>query len=842
MAITQNTFTGNGSNLGPFTFTFKWLESTDVKVTVNGVLKTAGTHYNLQALNYTTKDGGQVLFTAGNAPAANTVIRIYRDTDDSALPATFFSGSAIRSQDLNDDFTQNLYSTQEVKARYLDRQSGEMEAVYVPATSTSVVTKGYMETNYGIIDEVGFTRWRQVATSGQTAFSGAGSYGNILSFVPTREQVYLNGALQQINVDYTTNTAGTTITFSPGLTAGDVVDVVCINNLVQNSTTNSDDLDFVQAGTGAVTRSVGSKLRDIVSVKDFGAVADCTGQGIGTDVIPAILAAVNYAVTLGPGTKVVLPPGRYRASTSAVLDLTGKSFIQLDFQGSITPDSTAMTVLTIQNGRFLELTASIEKGGIFNGFLDPNPYGPCNYSTTRDAAAAGGQEMFLIRGVSNYTVDLKASAYAGRVLRTDERTNVAHPPTIAIKGKIRTERTTDLSIARTAQSLWADGGTAAPNSGNWGSLDRLVSDFDYYGPVWSRLNDIDIGIIDAAYVGAGPTFYGCQVVTGHTWYVGDTDGGAGSRHIQFLSKDGIDCSFINVALMRFLNKGPGLWMENVFKAEFSADTLGTNFGDVCTLSNCNDIAASISAFGTGSRLLNITGALTNFLDISVTAPDATLSEDVVLIDSTVTQSIKLYPTITVRGAGKAAIKVNGSAQLQVINPVLSGIAGTSIFNISSAANNVNLFNGYVNTGSVTVFTGNIKPVCIYGTRGLDDQVLNHNIRTNSGGNTVGDGGAFQVGIASSGLQQYSPMAQVKGKLVNSAGTELQGNLALQIRPNGVAGQTLLDAFTASDTTTDGEMLAVILARIAGAYVAKRVKVGNINTGPGGVGRALYVDN
>ena len=114
MAITQNTFTGNGSNLGPFSFTFKWLESTDIKVTVAGVLKTAGTHYNLQSLNYATKTGGQVLFTAGNAPANNATIRVYRDTDDSALSATFFSGSAIRAQDLNDDFTQNLYVTQEV--------------------------------------------------------------------------------------------------------------------------------------------------------------------------------------------------------------------------------------------------------------------------------------------------------------------------------------------------------------------------------------------------------------------------------------------------------------------------------------------------------------------------------------------------------------------------------------------------------------------------------------------------------------------------------------------------------------------------------------------------------
>jgi hypothetical protein len=101
MAITQNTFNGDGSNLGPFSFTFKWLEPTDIKVTVSGVLKTAGTHYNLQSLNYATKSGGQVLFTAGNAPAVGTGnIVVYRQTDDSDLSATFNSGSAIRAQDL----------------------------------------------------------------------------------------------------------------------------------------------------------------------------------------------------------------------------------------------------------------------------------------------------------------------------------------------------------------------------------------------------------------------------------------------------------------------------------------------------------------------------------------------------------------------------------------------------------------------------------------------------------------------------------------------------------------------------------------------------------------------
>jgi hypothetical protein len=114
MATTQNTFTGNGSNLGPFSFTFKWLEPTDIKVSVAGVLKTVGTHYNLVGLNYSNKDGGQVAFLPGQAPANGAAIVIYRQTDDSSVSSVFYPGSAIRSQDLNDNFTQGLYVNQEV--------------------------------------------------------------------------------------------------------------------------------------------------------------------------------------------------------------------------------------------------------------------------------------------------------------------------------------------------------------------------------------------------------------------------------------------------------------------------------------------------------------------------------------------------------------------------------------------------------------------------------------------------------------------------------------------------------------------------------------------------------
>jgi hypothetical protein len=60
---------------------------------------------------YTLANATTVQFNT--APANGVAIRLYRQTDDENLAATFFPGSAIRAKDLNDNFTQNLYVTQE---------------------------------------------------------------------------------------------------------------------------------------------------------------------------------------------------------------------------------------------------------------------------------------------------------------------------------------------------------------------------------------------------------------------------------------------------------------------------------------------------------------------------------------------------------------------------------------------------------------------------------------------------------------------------------------------------------------------------------------------------------
>ncbi len=100
MATTQNTYTGNGSTTN-YSFTFEYLKQSDVKVTLDTVATTAFTFANATTLSFTS------------APANNVAIRIFRDTAIDTLSSTFFPGSAIKAEDLNQNFTQSLYVTQE---------------------------------------------------------------------------------------------------------------------------------------------------------------------------------------------------------------------------------------------------------------------------------------------------------------------------------------------------------------------------------------------------------------------------------------------------------------------------------------------------------------------------------------------------------------------------------------------------------------------------------------------------------------------------------------------------------------------------------------------------------
>ena len=109
MATTFVDYTGDGNATKAFSFPSYKVE--DIKVDVDGVIKTVTTHYNITS--YTTTGGGNVVFTSGNIPASPAAIRIFRDTDVDTAKATYTAGSSVKAGDLNNNMTQLLYAAQE---------------------------------------------------------------------------------------------------------------------------------------------------------------------------------------------------------------------------------------------------------------------------------------------------------------------------------------------------------------------------------------------------------------------------------------------------------------------------------------------------------------------------------------------------------------------------------------------------------------------------------------------------------------------------------------------------------------------------------------------------------
>ena len=141
MAITNNTYTGNGSNK-LFSITFPYLDTTDIDVYLNGTLQTITTHYFFA--NATT-----VEFVA--APANGVSVRIQRDTDNTGNKSTFFPGSSIRAADLNENFDQALFVRQELIDTSWNNTDQTLEAV-----ETWVSSDAYIATTQSIDQRVDF--------------------------------------------------------------------------------------------------------------------------------------------------------------------------------------------------------------------------------------------------------------------------------------------------------------------------------------------------------------------------------------------------------------------------------------------------------------------------------------------------------------------------------------------------------------------------------------------------------------------------------------------------------------------------------------------------------------
>jgi hypothetical protein len=308
-------------------FTFKVFAASDIAVTIanNLGVETAlvlNTDYSVSVnANQDTSPGGTVTYPLSGSPlpvgSKLTIIGNLPYDQPLDLPSGGnFSPLALENE--LDRLTMQIQQLRELTSRSLQ--------LPVTATTTNVTLPqpqasniiGWNESgsnleNYPLTElatSLAFATYRYDTFTGNgvttqfTLSADPVTLGNL--------DVAISGVTQVPGTDYTLTNGVLQFTSAPA--NGTVILARFGEGVASGPSMDSYDVRFKQAGTSAVTRTAEAKMREWVSVKDFGA----TGDGV-TDDLQAIQDAIDFCATSAGTNNVYFPPGDYYIS--GTLDL-----------------------------------------------------------------------------------------------------------------------------------------------------------------------------------------------------------------------------------------------------------------------------------------------------------------------------------------------------------------------------------------------------------------------------------------------------------------------------------------------------------------------------------------
>ena len=282
-----------------FAYTFEIVDKSHIVVLKNGTTLSEGTDYTVS--NVGNDNGGNVTLTSG--ATAGDILTLYRDMPYSRTQNYTNSGDFLASE-VNADFDDlwlageqtNRSFSQSIRKPITDSDSISMELPeaadrankFVLFDSTGAVGVESLSSGTGptVIGRQNFT-----GNGSTTVFTLAADAGNGAAVV-----IYIDGVYQEQET-YTVSSKTLTFTEAPPTNAS--IEVVTYK-ITDVGSTDANAVTYTPAGTGAVQTTVQTKLRESVSVKDFGAV----GDGV-TDDTAAIQAA------LLAGKIITFPAGTY---------------------------------------------------------------------------------------------------------------------------------------------------------------------------------------------------------------------------------------------------------------------------------------------------------------------------------------------------------------------------------------------------------------------------------------------------------------------------------------------------------------------------------------------------
>jgi hypothetical protein len=163
--------------------------------------------------------------TLSGAPSSNLHAATKAYVDTVAGSATAAAASATAAAASYDDF-DDRYLGAKSTAPSVDNDGNALQTGALYWNSVSATMFAWTGSAWGSISSTAaIYRYRFTAAGGETTESGADDNGLTLSYLPGKEQVYLNGVLLVRTTDYTASN-GTSITSLAALTAGDILEII----------------------------------------------------------------------------------------------------------------------------------------------------------------------------------------------------------------------------------------------------------------------------------------------------------------------------------------------------------------------------------------------------------------------------------------------------------------------------------------------------------------------------------------------------------------------------------------------------------------------------------------
>ena len=365
MAVTQDSYTGNGSRVS-YPFTFPYLKASDVKASIDAVDTTAFTLTNATTLQFNT------------APANGAKIKIFRETGIDSLSATFYAGSAIKSEDLNDNFTQNLYVTQEVNGRYISALGGTMTGNFNLGEDANIAFEGATDDAH------------------ETTITVAD---------PTQDNT-----ITFPNVTGNVVTTGDTGTVATGMIANDAVTMEKLNSGalptdITVASANIVDGTIVNADVNAAAAIEGSKINPAFAAQNIstsGTIATGAHTVTGNIVVSGTVDGRDVAAD---GTKL---DGIESGATADQTNAEIRAAVQAASDSNVFTDADHTKLDGIETGATADQTASDIKTLIASSPLDSSHLAP-NSVTTSEIADA---ELTTLAGMQSGTASKLADSTA----------------------------------------------------------------------------------------------------------------------------------------------------------------------------------------------------------------------------------------------------------------------------------------------------------------------------------------------------------------------------------------------------------------------------------------------